>query len=299
MVFLARFILKGPSQAALVAAAMAILGILFAPAIWLSAAAIALVTLVKDHRKGAMVLVYATLGAGLFSSLLFSSPLVAVYFVLMAWLPAWLAAVVLKQTVSLAFSLLLLAALSLAAIVMLYLGFPDFGELWRQPLDDLAEQLVSQSEGQLTLAQLEQVKEMAIQLIPGLLASSILLGTMISLFLARWWQAVLMNPGGFGEEFRSLQLGRVAAMIAVVLCFAAAVVANEMMFAMMLVVFALYLTQGTAIMHSVVAGRKLSVVWLYVLYVMMFLLPHIVVLLGLIGLVDAWIDIRKRLIPAA
>ena len=97
MVFLARFILKGPSQAALVAAATAMLGILFAPAVWVSAAAIALVTLVTDQRKGAMVLAYATLGAGVFSMLVFSSPLIAVYFILMAWLPAWLAAMVLKQ----------------------------------------------------------------------------------------------------------------------------------------------------------------------------------------------------------
>ena len=299
MVFLARFILSGPSQAALIAAAMAILGIIFAPAVWVSAAAIALVTLVKDHRKGAMVMVYATLGAALFSMLLFSSPLLVVYFILMAWLPAWLAAVVLKQTVSLASSLLLLAGLSLLAIIMLYVGFPDFGELWRQPLDELALQLVKQSQGQLTMGQLEAVKEMAIQLIPGLLACSILLGTMMSLFLARWWQSALMHPGGFGEEFKALQLGKFAALVAIGLSLAATVLANEITFAMMLVVFALYLTQGTAILHSVVAGRKLNIIWLYAIYVLMFLVPHVVVLLGLVGLVDAWIDIRKRLIPVA
>jgi len=42
VLFLASFILKGQSQAALVAAAMAILGLLVPPAAWISAATIVL-----------------------------------------------------------------------------------------------------------------------------------------------------------------------------------------------------------------------------------------------------------------
>lgn len=298
MIFLARFILKGPSQAALVAAAMAILGIMLAPAVWVSAAAIALVTLVKDYRQGLMVMVFATAGSMLFAMLLFSSPLVVLYFVLMAWLPAWMAATVLKNTVSLAASLQLVTALSLLAIVVLYVFFPGFGEIWRQPLDTLVQQLAQQYQGELSLQDLQQAEELAIKLIPGLLASSILLGTMMSLFLARWWQAVVMNPGGFANEFQALNLGRVSAFIAALIAVAAAVIGTEAVYAMLFVVVALYLTQGMAVLHAVFAGRKLNTVWLYVVYFLMFFIPQIVALLVLVGLADAWIDFRRRLAVA-
>ncbi len=52
MLFLARFILKGQSQAALVAATMALLGLLVPPAAWISAATIVLVTLVNGPQRG-------------------------------------------------------------------------------------------------------------------------------------------------------------------------------------------------------------------------------------------------------
>lgn len=295
MIFLARFILKGSSQASLVAAAMAILGILLAPAIWISAAAIALVTLVQGYRQGLMVMIFAAVGSMLFAALLFSSPLVVVYFVLMAWLPAWMAATVLKNTVSLAASLLLVTALSLMAIVVLYALFPGFGEIWREPLDTLVQQLAQQYQGQLSLQELKQAEEMAIRLIPGLFASSILLGTMISLFLARWWQAAVLNPGGFAEEFQALKLGKIAALIAAAIAAAAAIIGTEPVYAMLFVVFALYLTQGLSVLHAVFAKRKLNAIWLYLVYIVMFFVPQVVAALVLIGLADAWVDFRRRI----
>ena len=296
MMFLARFILKGPNQAALVAATMAILGILLAPALWLSAAAIALVTLVQDYRQGMKVMGFAAVGSALFAALIFSSPLVVVYFVLMAWLPAWLAATVLKQTVSLAASLQFIAALSFLAVIVLYVVFPGFGEYWREPLDLLAQQLTEQSQGQLSLEELQQAEEWVIKLIPGLMASSILFGTMISLFLARWWQALVLNPGGFGREFQSLNLGKGSALIAAGIVTASVLVGSEPVYAMLLLILALYLTQGLSIVHAVFARRPLNVVWLYVLYIAMIFVPHIVALLVLVGITDAWIDFRRRLV---
>ena len=296
MVFLARFILKGPNQAALVAATMAMLGVLLAPALWISAAAIALITLAKGYRQGMRVMVFTTIGSALFAWLIFSSPAVIVYFALMAWLPAWLAAAVLKQTSSLAASLQVITVLSLLAVIVLYVAFPGFGELWREPLDLLVQQLAEQYEGQISLAELQQAEELAIKLIPGLIASSILFGTMISLFLARWWQAVVLNPGGFGKEFQALNLGKTSAMIATGIVAASFVIGTEPVYAMLLLVLALYLTQGMSVVHAVFAGRKLNAVWLYALYIAMIFVPHIVAALLVVGITDAWIDFRRRLV---
>ena len=297
MVFLARLILKGPSQAALVAATLAMLGVLFAPAIWLSAAAIALVALVKDGRQALLVMAVATAGAMLFAGLIFASPSMAIYFLLAAWLPAWIAASVLRA-VSLAASLQVIAGLSLAAIVGLYTFFPEMGEIWREPLDMLVQQLLEQSQGELSLQQLQEVEEMAIIMIPGFLAGSILFGTMISLFLARWWQSVILNPGGFAQEFQALNLGKMTAMIAIVVVVAVVLMGSELWYAMLLIVLALYITQGMSILHAVFKGRQLNRAWLYLIYLVMLFSPEVAAMLILVGIADAWIDFRGRLITA-
>ena len=297
MVFLARLILKGPSQAALVAATLAMLGVLLAPFIWLSAAAIALVALVKDDRQALTVMAVATAGTILFASLIFATPSMVVYFLLAAWLPAWIAASVLR-TVSLSASLQVIAGLSLAAILVLYTFFPAMGELWREPLDVLVQQLLEQSQGQFSLQELQEVQELVIRMIPGFLASSVLFGTMISLLLARWWQSVILNPGGFAREFQALNLGKTTAIIATVVVLAVALIGSELWYAMLLIVLALYTTQGMSILHAVFKGRQLNRIWLYLIYLVMFFSPEVAAMLILVGIADAWIDFRGRLITA-
>ena len=296
MISLARFILKGPSQASLVAAAMAILGMLFMPAAWLSAAAIALVVLVQGVRPGTQVMVYALLGACAFAWLIFAAPQLAFYFVLFAWLPVWLPAVVLRQTVSLANSLLTVTALAMIAVLFMYLAFPGFSELFRPAFDEFVSRLAEQYQDTINLQQIQQAKELVLQLLPGLLASSMLFGAIVSLVLARWWQAVLYNPGGFGEEFRSVRLGKVSAGIAAAITVLAVAAGSDVLNALVMVVFTLYLVQGSSILHALSNGMQWNTFWLVMIYGLVFMIPHMVVLLVLAGLVDAFVDIRKRVL---
>ena len=296
MISLARFILKGHSQAALVAASMAMLGMLLPPLAWLSGAAVALVTLVSGHRSGLLVTAIAGIGTAVLAGLILSAPLLAAYYVLLVWLPVVLLAVVLRQTVSMVFCLQIIAAISLLGIIVIYVFFPDFGEIWRSSLSMMADDLVARSEGSVDKAQLLQVIDQIVRILPGFFASSFMIGTMLSLYLARWWQAVIYNPGGFAKEFRAINLGKAAALIALAIAIAASLIKADIFNAMLLVVFALYLNQGVAVLHAVFAGRQLNAVWLFLVYVLMFFVPHTVVLLALAGLADTWIDFRRRLI---
>jgi hypothetical protein len=297
MILLSRFILKGISQAALVAASMAVLGLV--PVVgWftvlLSAAAVALVTLVQGYRHGLLVMLVAVVGTGVFTGLLFAQPLIALYFLLAVWLPVWLAAVVLRETVSLSLSVLLVAGMSLLILVMMYLLFPGFEELWREPLDQLVTRIAEQS-SQLSLDELRSAEALVIRLIPGLIASTLLFATVLSLMLARWWQAVNFNPGGFAAEFQALRLGRSAALLAILIFALSGWQQSDMLLAMTLVVFTLYISQGAAVLHALVAKKRISPVWLYLLYFLMLFIPQIMVALALTGLVDTWIDFRRRL----
>jgi MFS family permease len=298
MISLARFILKGYSQAALVAASMAMLGMLLPPLAWLSGAAVALVTLVNGHRSGLLVTAIAGIATAVLAGLILSVPILAVYYVLLVWLPLVLVAVVLRQTVSLVFCLQLIAAVSILGLILMYVFFPDIGEIWRSQLNMMADDLVARSEGTVDKAQMMQVIDQIVRLLPGFFASSFMIGTVLSLYLARWWQAVLYNPGGFGQEFRAINLGKTAALIALAIAIAAALIKADMFNAMLLVVFALYLNQGVAVLHSVFHARQLNSVWLFLVYLFMFFVPHIVVVLALAGLADTWIDFRRRLSPA-
>jgi len=296
MIFLAKYILKGYSQAGLVAATMAMLGLLLPPVAWISGATVALVTLVKGHRAGLLVTLIAAVGTAMFAGLIFSVPLLSFYYVLLVWLPLVLLAMLLRHTVSMVLCLQSIAAVSLLAVIVLHQLFPDFGEFWREPLEQISQNLVVQSEETIDEAQLDRLIDNIVRIMPGLFASSFMIGIILSLYLARWWQAVIYNPGGFGKEFRAIDLGKSTALITLAIVLAGMLADSYMFNAMLLVVFALYLNQGVAVMHAVFAGRQFSAVWLYLAYLLMLFIPHIVVLLAMAGFADTWIDIRRRLI---
>jgi hypothetical protein len=298
VLFLAKFILKGQSQAALVAASMAILGMAVPPAAWISAAAIVLVTLVNGPKSGLLTTALSLVGTAIFAFLIFSAPQVAVIFVLVAWLPAWLIATVLRQTVSLAYSLQILALMGLLAVVMLYGLYPNIGELWREPLDIMVKQLAEQSTD-FSLAELKQTEDWIIEFLPGLFVSSIMFGTMLSLFLGRWWQAVFYNPGGFGKEFRSLNLGKVSALCAMALMLIVALVDSVFTVALVTVVFVLYGVQAMSLVHAAIKIRQMNTAWLFLIYLIMFFVPHVLLLLMLAGFADPWLNLRQRITPVA
>jgi hypothetical protein len=294
VLFLAKFILKGQSQAALVAASMAILGLMVPPAAWISAAAIVLMTLVHGPKSGLLTTALSLLGAAIFSYMIFATPQVAVIFVLLAWLPAWLIAMVLRQTVSLALSLQVLTVFSLLAVVVLYILFPNFGELWREPLDHMIAELVRQSD-EFSLEELKQTEDWLIGFLPGLFASSIMFGTMLSLFLGRWWQAVFYNPGGFAKEFQSLNLGKISALVAIAIMLIAMLVNNVFAIALVTVVFVLYGMQAMSLLHAAINIRQLNATWLWAVYLIMLFVPQLLLLLILASLADPWLDIRQRI----
>ena len=294
MLFLASFVLKGQSQAALVAATMAIFGLILPPAAWISAAAIVLVTLVNGPQRGLITTAFASAGAALFAYLIFSSPQVAIVFVLLVWLPAWLLATVLRNTVSLTYSLQIVTVICLLAVVLLYMAYPNLGEHWRESLNIMVTQLAEQSD-EFSVADLKQTEDWLIKFLPGLFVSSIMFGTLMSLFLGRWWQAVYFNPGGFAKEFQSLNLGKASAIVAILILLLALAIDSVFAIAMVTVVFVLYSVQALSLLHAAVRIRELNGIWLFLTYVVMFFVPHLTLLLILLSFADPWLDIRQRI----
>ena len=146
-----------------------------------------------------------------------------------------------------------------------------------------------------------QSAEAVAQLSPlmcGVVAAGFLLQLLSGLYLARWWQALLYNPGGFSAEFRQLRLHRILGLlgaIAMGLWLIPGFVPPAWVSCLGLVVLSVFLLQGLAVAHGVFGSMPGSQRWLVATYVLLLLfLPQMAMVLVTIGLLDVWMDFRGR-----
>jgi len=296
MIALARFIMAGPSQAALVAAVTAILALILPPFAWISGGVIALTVLHLGPQRGAQVMVFSGLATMGFGWIAIGTPMLAFGIVMLLWTPVWSAAVVLRSTVSLSLALQLIVALAVVFIMVLQFGFPELQTELSKEFDKLIQPMVEQQQTTATKEELSAAMDLVLPLMPGLLAMGMMIGSVVSLLLGRWWQAGLYNPGGFAEEFNALRLGKVLASITIVMLVISFIADAELVTMLALVLMGIYLIQGLALIHGVIEQKQINKAWLFGLYFMIFLLPQLVVFpLTVFGLTDAWFDYRRRL----
>jgi len=121
---------------------------------------------------------------------------------------------------------------------------------------------------------------------------------LLSLLLARAWQAGLYNPGGFGVEFRAPRLGRRFAVLSLATAATATVLSGslgQLMADALVILLVIYLLQGLALVHAVVHSRSAHRGWLIGLYAVLLMAAlQVMPLLALLGWMDAWIDFRTR-----
>lgn len=113
-----------------------------------------------------------------------------------------------------------------------------------------------------------------------------------ALFLARYWQAGLFNPGGFQQEFHGLSLGRNAAIACVIVMTMAIGQGGQLANAIVMVVIFAFFIQGLAVVHALVKQRGMHRYWLHGIYVLL-MLPHTLLLLAALGLADNLFRLRR------
>jgi len=115
--------------------------------------------------------------------------------------------------------------------------------------------------------------------------------------LARGWQAALYNPGGLRTEFHGLRLSPVFAVVFAVTMVIGPVLGLNTVLLAWAAGTPLFLA-GLALVHGVVARKKLSRQWLMMFYVALVLLgPSLMILLVVLAFVDSWLNIRGRIDP--
>lgn len=294
-------IMRGRTQAMTASAVFASLSLLLPPLGYVSGAVIGLATLKQGPREGALVIAGSVLLAGVFSTLMAGTPLPALAFLALSWLPAWLLAVVLAASRSQGVALLAATALGMVAVVAMHLALDDPGLWWRDKLEALFAPAVSAqapAEREQVAEQLALVLDAWAPRMTRFFGAAAVVGLVLPLLIARWGHAVLDNPGGFGREFRELRVGRTALGASVALGALALLGGGALGgFAADLMgpVSVMLVLQGLAVAHGVVAARGGSVGWLVATYLLLAIPPHLSVpVLSLAGIADGWLDFRAR-----
>jgi hypothetical protein len=278
---LAEFIMRGRTQAILVVAGGALLPMLF----WLSAAAGSLVLLRRGLSDALGILVWALLPA--IGWWWFGEPRT-----LLVVVGALALALVLRTSVS--WVKVLLASVLVGVVFGLVLGslFAEPIQAVAAELHKLMPQFMGSGWEQLSADEQAQVLGLVVPVLTGLMASLLQIVTVLCLVLGRYWQASLYNPGGFGEEFRALRLPLWMAALLVAGMLLGPSLGLPMLAPLCSVplVFA-----GVALVHGLVAAKRLARFWLVGLYVTLVLFMQLVYpLLMVLAIVDSLFDFRGR-----
>jgi len=299
---IATYILRGPLQAIIVTAFSSAMSLILPPLAHVSGACVALVTLRKGLREGLFVLAVAGFILGLLSMAFpVNAAMIKIYIlamVLVWWLPVGVTAAVLRYTRSLGFTLLFLGMLCMVMLTGCYLLIGDMPGWWREVLPAMLKPMYEAANFAMTMEELDLLIGNMAGVMTGFMFATIVYLTMINLFIARWLQSILFNPGGFRTEFYTLKLDhRLAVFLLIIAAVSVFISGNLANYALnlLIVIVALYSLQGLAIVYAVVAALNAHTGWLIALYVLMFFaLPYVMLVLSCTGLADNLLDIRAR-----
>ncbi len=285
MIAIANFVMRGRIQAILATTLFAAFSFWLAPLSIVSAAIICLLTLRLGPYNGFVALASATAILALsFVALPIGESELALVFACVVWLPMWVLAIVLRQTVSLPTTLYVAGAITLLIPLMFHVALGDPIVWWTEILTEFLPDAFGETE---ILA--------AAKLMTGIIAALFLLSLMFSLFLGRWWQARLYNPEGFYEEFINLRFHKVISGVALGLMLLTIIAQHSGLIADITFVFlTLCCVPGVALIHSWVHHTKANKAWLIALYLVLFVLSRpAIFLLAIITISDAWLNYRR------
>lgn len=294
------YILQSRLHAVLVAFVTAIAPIIGSISIVIAA----LVTLRKGSRDGAVVVIAATLGAVLqyvvYPASNESGMAAAVILVLIASnVLTWLLAVVLRRYSYWNLTLEVAALVGIAAVIVIHLIYPNVQDWWQTQLTAYLSKATSamdavKPDAQTNAAQIELVGLMK-QYATGLVIASIIFNALLQLLIARWWQAVMFNPGELRKELHQVRLSY-AAGASLLLGFALSYGHVEIAMDVMPILLMTFFIAGLSLLHYLVARLDIGWALLILIYMaVIWLFPVSIVIVSFIALMDTTVNIRQRI----
>ena len=289
MNFLATYIMRGRVQAMIVASSLALVSLMMPPVSVLSSATVALVTLRLGAFEGLIILGCSTLAASILGFFATGNFQFAFLYVLVLWLPVWLISIILREGRHLSLAVEIATLLGVLGVIVFYLFSSEPAGMWSAVL---AQMIPADA----PVAEIQDKIEILVHYMTGIVAAGSVLGLLFGLFLGRWWQANLFNPGGFKQEYLLMSTKTWLSIASVAIVGVALVTSgevSEIAWNIIILLFILYTVTGTSILHTYFAKMKLGRFMVPMLYITLFLIPHLMLLVALVGVSDPWLDLRK------
>ncbi len=275
----------------IVAATLALVSLIMPPVSIVSSASVALVTLRRGAVEGFIVLACSTAVAGLLGYFLVGNFQFVLLYGMVLWVPVWLISIVLREGRYLSLAVEIAVLIGVLGVVGFYLYNADLAAMWK----NILTQMVPPN------APVEDIKhtlDVLSHYMTGIVAAASVFGLLFGLFLGRWWQALLYNPGGFKQEFLSLTTHprlALGSIVVVVIALLSTGAISEVSWNIAILLFVLYTFIGTAVLHTLFASMKMGRYMVPMFYVTMFLIPHAMLPVALVGLGDAWMNLRNKI----
>jgi hypothetical protein len=213
------------------------------------------------------------------------------------WTPVWLISIVLREGRNLGVAIEIAVLLGVVAVLGFYVYQSQPAQVWGGVLTVMMQPML-EANPDVPVEQIKQSAQAFAHFMTGAIAAGSVYGLLFGLFLARWWQAALYNPGGFRAEFLAMKGHGKLSMATILLVALAALssgVLAEISWNMVLVLFVLYTFIGTAVLHASFAVMKGSRFMVPFLYLTLVLIPHVMVIIAVIGLTDNWLNLRNKI----
>jgi hypothetical protein len=278
-------------QAMLVASSLALLSLMMPPVSVVSSATVARVTLRRGAYEGLYVLGCSSLAAALLGFLALGNFQFALLYVMVLWLPVWLISIILREGQHLSLAVEIAVLIGIVCVIGFYLYAPDPVALWKAVLSQMIP-------ADVPVADIQRTIDILVHYMTGVIAAGSVFGLLFGLFLGRWWQANLYNPGGFRQEFLSLSTKpriSIGAIVVLIIAVTSPVGISEIAWNVCILLFVLFTVIGVAVLHYAFSMMKLGRYMVPMFYITLFLIPHAMLIVGLVGLSDPWLNLRKKI----
>jgi hypothetical protein len=288
---LAEYVMRGRKQAILLA-----LLFTFVPFMgWIADAIMALVTLRKGAKEGLIILMWELLPTVVVAVLMGRSQLWPYVGMVIGSILVYLFALILRQTNAWAVVVQASMILGIVAVLLVHASVPNIAQIVLKDITAYLQMADQQASLNWTTASLKANIGWFVQIATGLQIALLLLGDLISLAIARWWQGILYNPGALKPAFYNIRFGWVAALILIGIVIAALFGDAAAIDALPVVLFS-FVWPALSLIHNMAARHNVATHWLVFFYVLcVILLPYMLVLLTLVAMVDSWRNFRHRL----
>lgn len=295
-------IIQYPLVAILTAGFAGVFAFLFPLLAYVSGAIIGLVALERRITEALIITIGAALPTVLvtfFGINFFSINKVDIVLplLLVLWLPNCICAALLRVSRSQGTALLAVGFFATLFVVGAHLLTGDVTTWWRQWL----EQHVALVPGATVQGFID---EGSLSFMNGIVAMFFGVSLMLTLLLARKWQAFLHHSTAFRAEFHALSLPRALTLpvigLAVMVALKVVPGVGSLWVDLLIVAVMMYLFQGVATLYALTATKGLSSWWLAPLYLGLLILPSLMIQgLALVGIAGSLADFRTPNLPRA